>query len=114
VPKELEEAAFLDGAGHFTTFRLISLPLSLPAIVVAGLLAFLTAYSEFTIGWLFVSKPDTVTLAMSIYAIVSTGGAMPWSQLGSLAILMAIPAVTIFLIFQNTLLERMMFGGVGD
>lgn len=114
VPKELEEAAFLDGAGHFTTFRLISLPLSLPAIAVAALIAFLTAYSEFTIGWLFVSKPDTVTLAMSIYAIVTTGGAMPWSQLGSLAILMALPAVAIFLLFQNTLLERMMFGSVGE
>ncbi len=114
IPKELEEAAFLDGAGHFTTFRLISLPLSLPAIVVAGLIAFLTAYSEFTIGWLFVSKADTVTLAMSIYAIVTTGSAMPWSQLGSLAILMSIPAIAIFLIFQNTLLERMMFGGAGD
>lgn len=113
VPKEMEEAAFLDGAGDLTTFLRITLPLALPSIAVAGLIAFLMAYSEFTLGWLFVDKADNVTLAMSIYAIVQTqysGGAQPWSYLGSLAIIMSIPVVIIFLIFQRTLLERMMFG----
>jgi arabinogalactan oligomer/maltooligosaccharide transport system permease protein len=113
VPKEVEEAAFLDGAGDLTTFLRITLPLALPSIAVAGLIAFLMAYSEFTLGWLFVDKADNVTLAMSIYAIVQTqysGGAQPWSYLGSLAIIMSIPVVVIFLIFQRTLLERMMFG----
>lgn len=114
IPKETEEAAYLDGAGDLTTFAYITLPLSLPSIAVAALIAFLTAYSEFTIGWLFVSKADTVTLAMAIYAIVTTGSAQPWSQLGSLAILMSIPVVVIFLLLQRTLLERMMFGAAGD
>ena len=113
VPKEVEEAAFLDGAGDLTSFLRVTLPLALPSIAVAGLIAFLMAYSEFTLGWLFVDKADNVTLAMSIYAIVQTqysGGAQPWSYLGSLAIIMSIPVVVIFLIFQRTLLERMMFG----
>lgn len=113
IPKEVEEAAFLDGAGDLQTFQFITLPLALPTIAISGLIAFLMAYSEFTIGWLFVDKAETVTLAMSIYAIVQTqylGGAQPWSYLGSLAIIMSIPVVVIFLIFQRTLLERMMFG----
>ncbi|MBM3180825.1 MAG: carbohydrate ABC transporter permease [Chloroflexi bacterium] len=113
IPKEVEEAAFLDGAGDFKTFLYITLPLALPSIAVAGLIAFLMAYSEFTIGWLFVEKGDNVTLAMSIYAILQSqylGGAQPWSYLGSLAIIMSIPVIVIFLIFQRTLLERMMFG----
>ncbi|MCQ3937786.1 MAG: hypothetical protein DPW18_12160 [Chloroflexi bacterium] len=113
IPKEVEEAAFLDGAGDFGTFIHITFPLALPSIAVAGLIAFLMAYSEFTLGWLFVEKADNVTLAMSIYAIVQSqysGGAQPWSYLGSLAIIMSVPAVVIFLIFQRTLLERMMFG----
>lgn len=117
IPKELEEAAFLDGAGDFKTFIYITLPLALPSIAVAGLIAFLMAYSEFTLGWLFVDKADNVTLAMSIYAMVQSqysGGAQPWSYLGSLAIVMSIPVVVIFLIFQRTLLERMMFGSVND
>lgn len=114
IPKEVEEAAFLDGAGDLTTFIYITLPLSLPSIAVAALIAFLTAYSEFTIGWLFVSKAETTTLAMAIYAIVSTGQAQPWSQLGSLALLMSAPVVAIFLLLQRTLLDRMMFGVTGD
>lgn len=97
------------------TFLNITLPLALPSIAIAGLIAFLMAYSEFTLGWLFVDKADNVTLAMSIYAIVQTqysGGAQPWSYLGSLAIIMSIPVIIIFLIFQRTLLERMMFGSI--
>jgi len=117
VPKEIEEAAFLDGASDLTSFLRVTLPLALPSIAVAGLIAFLMAYSEFTLGWLFVEKSETVTLAMSIYAIVQTqysGGAQPWSYLGSLAIIMSIPVVVIFLIFQRTLLERMMFGATRE
>ena len=113
IPREIEEAAFLDGAGDFKSFIFITLPLAIPSIAVAGLIAFLMAYSEFVLGWLFVEKAETLTLAMAIYAMVqnqSLGGAQPWSYLGSLAIIMSIPVVVIFLIFQHTLLERMMFG----
>ncbi len=117
IPKEIEEAAFLDGAGDFTSFIFVTLPLALPSIAVAGLIAFLMAYSEFALGWLFVEKAETLTLAMSIYAMVQSqysGGAQPWSYLGSLVIIMSIPVVIIFLIFQRTLLERMMFGSTND
>ncbi len=117
IPKELEEAAFLDGAGNFTAFRVITLPLALPSIAVAGLIAFLMSYSEFAIGWLFVEKPGTLTLSMAIYAMVRTqymGGAQPWSYLGSLALIMSIPVVVVFLVLQRTLLDRMMFGNVGE
>jgi len=114
IPKELEEAAFLDGAGNFTTFIFISLPLSMPSIAVAALIAFLMAYSEFAIGWLFVEKASTVTLAMSIYTMVLSGSAQPWSYLGSLALIMSLPVVAIFLLLQRTLLDRMMFGAVSD
>ncbi|HXD08501.1 MAG TPA: carbohydrate ABC transporter permease, partial [Anaerolineales bacterium] len=84
IPKELEEAAFLDGAGDFRTFLFITLPLSLPSVAVTGLIAFLLAYSEFALGWLFVDKAENVTIAMSIYAMTQSGGAQPWSYLGSL------------------------------
>ncbi len=114
VPKELEEAACLDGAGNFTTFYAITLPLALPSIAVAALIAFLMAYSEFAIGWLFVEKPATVTLAMSIYAMVQSGNAQPWSYLGSLTLIMSFPVVAIFLLLQRTLLDRMLFGAADD
>ena len=117
IPKEIEEAAFLDGAGDLKTFFFITLPLALPSIAVAGLVAFLTGYSEFALGWLFVEKADTVTLAMAIYAIVQTqyqGGAQPWSYLGSLALIIAAPVVLVFILFQRSLLNRLTFGSAGD
>ena len=114
IPKELEEAAFLDGAGDFKTFTHITLPLALPSIAVTGLIAFLIAYSEFALGWLFVDKADNVTIAMAIYSMTQSGGAQPWSYLGSLAIIMSIPVIIVFLILQRTLIERMMFGSIDD
>ncbi len=114
IPKELEEAAFLDGAGNFATFYLITLPLAIPSIAITALIAFLMAYSEFAIGWLFVEKPNTVTLAMSIYAMVQSGSAQPWSYLGSLVLIMSAPVVVIFLLLQRTLLDRMIFGFSND
>lgn len=112
IARDLEEAAFLDGAGNFAAFRYITLPLALPSIGIAALISFLMAYSEFAIGWLFVDKAQNVTLSMAIYAMVRTGGAQPWSILGSLIIVMSIPVVIVFLIFQRTLLERMLFGSM--
>lgn len=114
IPKELEEAAFLDGAGNFRTFLSISLPLAIPSIAVSALIAFLMGYSEFAIGWLFIDKSQNVTLAMSIYAIMASGGAQPWSQIGSLALIMSVPVVVIFIILQRTLLEQMLFGNTGE
>ncbi len=117
IPKEIEEAAFLDGASDLKTFFFITLPLALPSIAVAGLVAFLTGYSEFALGWMFVEKADTVTLSMAIYAIVQNqfqGGAQPWSYLGSLALIIAAPVVVVFIVLQRTLLDRMTFGSAGD
>lgn len=114
IPKELEEAAYLDGASNFRTFLNISLPLAIPSIAVSALIAFLMGYSEFAIGWLFVDKSENVTLAMSIYAILASGATQPWSQIGSLALIMSLPVVIIFIILQRTLLDQMLLGNTGE
>lgn len=114
VSKELEEAAFLDGASSLKTFGYVTLPLALPSISIAALISFLMAYSEFAIGWFFVDKAETVTLAMSIYAMVQSGNAQPWSVLGSLVLIMSIPVIIIFVVMQRTLLDRMLISSSQD
>lgn len=114
IPKELEEAAFLDGASNFRTFLEISLPLAIPSIAVSALIAFLMGYSEFAIGWLFIDKSENVTLAMSIYSILASGATQPWSQIGSLALIMSVPVVIIFIILQRTLLDQLLLGNTGE
>jgi len=106
VPNELEEAALLEGAGHFTVFWRVTLPLAAPAIAVAALVAFLTGYTEFAFGWLFVSKGDQVTLAMAVSGMLtSLGLANAWSNVAALALLMSVPVVGLCLVLQRYLLK---------
>lgn len=112
VPKELEEAAFLDGATSLTAFWRVTLPLALPSIAVAALVAFLLGYTEFAIGWLFVESGQNVTLAMAVSGIQQTSGT--WSNLSALAILMSVPVVVIFLVLHRYLLRGLLIGVVED
>jgi ABC-type glycerol-3-phosphate transport system permease component len=113
VSKELEEAAFLDGAGAFTAFRRVSLPIALPSISVAALIAFLIGYSEFAMGWLFVDRSSNVTLAMAVSGMLSSS-LLSWSRLAALAILMSLPVLLAFFLLQRILLDRYMFGSFGE
>ncbi len=113
VPNELEEAAFLDGASSLTAFLRVTLPLAMPAIGVAAIVAFLIAYSEFAMGWLFVDRSDQVTLAMAIAGILN-GNNLSWSWLAAQAVLMTVPVILLFTVLQKSLLERLMFGSLGD
>jgi arabinogalactan oligomer / maltooligosaccharide transport system permease protein len=113
VPKELEEAAFLDGATPLTGFFFVSLPIALPSIAVAALIAFLIGYSEFAMGWLFVERSTNVTLAMAISGALGSA-LISWSNLAALAILMSLPVVIIFAFLQKMLLDRFLIGGMGE
>jgi ABC-type glycerol-3-phosphate transport system permease component len=112
IPKEMEEAAFLDGAGYFKTFYFIDLPLALPAIGTATIVAFLIAYSEFAMGWMFVTRSEEVTLAMAIFGIL--GSSSRWSLMAALSVLMSLPVVVVFIVLQKTLMQRMLFGNIGE
>lgn len=111
VPKELEEAAFLDGAGNLTTFWYIDFPLALPAIGIAAIFAFLIGYSEFAMGWMFVTRSNEVTLAMTISGILIQGSRQ-WSMMAAISVLMSIPVVVVFIVLQKAFLQRMLFGDI--
>jgi ABC-type glycerol-3-phosphate transport system permease component len=111
VPKELEEAAFLDGAGTIKTFYYIDLPLALPAIGIAAIVAFLIGYSEFAMGWMFVTRSSEVTLAMTISGILIQGS-RSWSLMAALSVLMSIPVVAVFVGLQRAFLDRMLLGNL--
>jgi arabinogalactan oligomer/maltooligosaccharide transport system permease protein len=109
VPRELEESAFLDGASPFRTFWHITLPLALPAMGVAALLAFLAGYTEFAMGWLFVDKSENVTLAMAASSYINQGS-VTWNQLAALSLLMSLPVVVVFVVLQRFLLSGLSLG----
>jgi arabinogalactan oligomer/maltooligosaccharide transport system permease protein len=112
VPGELEEAAFLEGATPLIAFWRITLPLALPSIAVAALMAFLIGYTEFAIGWLFVERGENVTLAMAVSGM--SGQSVAWSHLAALAMLMSLPVVLIFLILQRYLMRGLLIGRIDE
>ncbi len=115
VPKEIEEAAFIDGATQWQTFWRVTLRLALPSIGVAALIAFLIGYSEFAMGWLFVDKPGNVTLAMAVSGMQSQiSYAGSWSNLAAAAIMMSIPVILVFIALQKYLLRGSLFGAVEE
>ena len=109
VSNDLEEAAFLDGATRLTAFRRVTLPLALPSIGVAALIAFLIGYSEFAMGWLFVSRSQNITLAMAISGM-ARGNLESWANLAALSILMSLPVVIVFIALQRYLIDRLLLG----
>jgi ABC-type glycerol-3-phosphate transport system permease component len=106
VPLELEEAAFVDGAGRFTVFRRITLPLAIPSILVAALVAFLLGYTEFALAWLFIDSERNVTLAMVLTAAQTGFFTSNWSGTAAHALLMTVPVVVIFIVLQRALLRN--------
>ncbi len=113
VARELEESAFLDGASALTAFLRITLPLALPSIGVAALVAFLTGYSEFAMAWLFIDSSKNVTLAMALSGMIGQYSA-GWNSLAALAMMMTIPVVIIFYLLQRYLLDRLLIGRMED
>ena len=111
VPNELEESAFLDGASAWTAFWRVTLPLALPSIAIAAVIAFLLGYSEFALGWLFVSRGQDLTLAMAISGIFEDPQPQ-WSAMAALALMMTVPVVALFLVLQKYLLSGFSLGTV--
>jgi arabinogalactan oligomer / maltooligosaccharide transport system permease protein len=111
VPKELEEAAVIDGASVTQTFMLIIVPLSVPALAVTVLFAFMSGWTEFVLAWTFLEDPSRFTLAMALRSMQGQFST-PWSDFSAMSILMSIPIVLIFFALQRYIVSGLTVGGV--
>ncbi len=111
VPKELEEAALIDGASMTQTFFRVILPLSVPALAVTVLFSFMTGWTEFVLAWTFLENPSRFTLAMALRSMQGQF-ATPWSEFAAMSILMTIPIVILFFLLQRYLISGLTVGGV--
>lgn len=111
VPRELEEAATIDGANQFQVFYRIIMPLSTPALAVTILFSFMSGWTEFILAWTFLEDPSRFTLAMALRAMQGQY-ATPWSDFAALSILMSIPIVAIFFGLQRYIVSGLAAGAV--
>ncbi len=111
IPRELEAAAMIDGAGLFTTLRIITLPLALPVIGTSALFAFLLAWDEFFYALLFTSDQRAKTLTVAI-ADLAGGRVSDYGLIATAGVLAALPPVLVGLVMQRVLISGLTNGGV--
>jgi trehalose/maltose transport system permease protein len=114
LPRELEEAGRVDGASTLRILFRIIIPLSLPAIVVSAIFAFLLGWNDVLFANVL-TRPETHTaaVALSIFGVTQEGGALPvYSQVMAAALVTAAPVVILYLVFQRYLVGGLTAGGV--
>ena len=111
IPKEIEAAAMMDGAGLFATLRIITLPLAAPVMATSALFAFMLAWDEFFYALLFTSDLRAKTLTVAI-ADLAGGRVSDYGLIATAGVLAALPPVVIGLVMQRALISGLTSGGV--
>jgi trehalose/maltose transport system permease protein len=115
MPRDLEEAAYVDGATPWQTFYRVLLPLSVPGLVTTGLLAFIAAWNDFLFALSFTQTPArrTVTVALWAFQPQTTGGfEIPWDQIMAATVIVTVPLILLALVFQRRILAGLTAGAV--
>ena len=111
VPKELEESAMVDGATRFGAFVRILLPLLGPGLVATSLFAFILAWNEFIIAYVFLHTPQKQTLMVWLASFTTLRGT-DWGPLMAGATLCALPVIIFFLLVQGRMVSGLTSGAV--
>ncbi|MFT7579582.1 MAG: arabinogalactan oligomer/maltooligosaccharide transport system permease protein [Myxococcota bacterium] len=111
IPKELEEAALIDGASRWVLFTKVVLPLSRPALAVTALFSFMTAWNEFILAATFMNAESGYTLPVALQRYVGAFST-DWGTFAAGAILTSIPVMALFFLLQKHLVGGLTAGGV--
>ena len=113
IPRELEEAAAVDGATRNQSFFKVILPLATPALAVTAFLGFIAGWSEFYFSVIFLSDPKQFTLAIALNGMVGQYATQtPWSEFSAFAIMFALPVSVVYLFLQKYIVGGLAIGGV--
>ena len=113
LPKELEEAAIMDGATPWQIIVKVFLPLMWPALVATGLLAFIAAWNEFLFALTFTLSNEQRTVPVAI-ALISGASQyeLPWGNIMAASVIVTLPVVALVLIFQRRIVSGLTAGAV--
>lgn len=111
IPRELEESAYIDGAGFFRTFATIIMPLVKPALATAGVLQFIEAWNEFQFALTLTTGNDSRTLPVALYYFKSAY-ATDYGAMFAATILIILPTIIIYFLMQEQVVSGMTAGAV--
>jgi len=112
IPRELDEAATVDGASANQIFFKIIMPLAAPILAVVALLAFIGLMNDFVLASIFLTKTEDTTLAVGLHGLVSGKYETNWGVFAAGAVLAAIPVVILFQLLQRFIVEGLASGSV--
>jgi trehalose/maltose transport system permease protein len=113
LPRDLEEAAIIDGATPWVTLTRIFLPIMGPALAATGMLAFIVAWNEFLFALTFTLTDEARTVPVAI-ALISGASQheLPWGKIMAASVTVTVPLVVVVLIFQRRIVSGLMAGAV--
>jgi len=113
MPKELEEAAAMDGVGVFTLIFRVFMPLLWPAVAATGLLAFIAAWNELLFALTFTLSTESRTVPVAI-ALISTpsGFELPWGKIMAASVIVTLPLIALVVYFQRLIVSGLSAGAV--
>jgi trehalose/maltose transport system permease protein len=115
LPRDLEEAAYVDGATPLQVFYRVLLPLIAPGLVTTGLLAFIAAWNEFLYAVSFEETPNHYTVPLAMVNFVGKSGStfqVPWGQLMAATVVVTVPLIVLTLLLQRRILAGLTAGAV--
>jgi multiple sugar transport system permease protein len=111
IPKELDEAAYVDGASRLRTFFSVILPLSGPATVTASILVFVHSWNEFLFSFTLMSKASLRTLPVGVMMFQGEHD-FPWATISAAILLSVVPLVLLIFLFQKKIVSGLTNGAV--
>ncbi|MFP7298865.1 sugar ABC transporter permease [Neobacillus niacini] len=111
IPKELDESAKIDGAGHLRIFFQIVMPLATPILAVVALFSFIAPFADFIIASILLRTEKNYTLAVGLYELVAKQFGAEFTTFAAGAVLIAVPIAILFLSFQRFFVSGLTAGG---
>lgn len=114
LPRELEEAAYVDGASRIQTFTQVIGPLAAPGVFTTAILLFIASWNEFLFARTFMSKVEQLTAPVAVAQFEGSdiAAATPWGEISAAAIATTIPLVILVLVFQRRIVAGLTAGAV--
>lgn len=112
IPKELDEAARIDGAGHFRIFFQVILPLMLPALATTTIFTFMWMWNDFFGSLIYLTSPENFTVPLALRQFLDTQGASNWGAMFAMSVLSLVPLFLVFLFGQRFLVKGFATTGI--
>lgn len=112
VPRELEEAAMIDGASSFRIFRSILLPVSLPGLAVIAIISFISIWSEFIVAFTITLSLQSRTVTVGTFVFTGTLYELNWPEVAAASIIATIPVAMVAFVMQRYIIRGIISGVV--